>query len=342
MGIALAFGLIVLAMIYPVGDISGAHLNPAVSLGFFAARRFPLRDVISYILNQCAGAFAASGILRLLFPKDATLGATLPAGSAMQSFVLELILTTILMFVILNVSTGAAEKGITAGIAVGAVIGLQAIFAGPISGASMNPARSLAPAVVSQHPSSLWIYLVAPTAGALLSCPRLSMRAGRRLLLNFISRENVSINKSMKQKVLFICVHNSARSQMAAAWLNDICGDYFEAHSAGLEPGKLNPLAVQVMDEVGIDISNNKTQAVFDVFKSGQFFPYVVTVCDESEAKGCPIFPGVTQRLHWSFPDPAALVGTQQERLQGTRKIRDDIRARIEMWCDEMCVGAGV
>ena len=168
-GISLTFGLIVLAMIYTVGDISGAHLNPAVSLGFFAARRFPLREVVQYIVSQCAGAFVASGILHFLFPQNAALGATEPAGSATQSFILELILTTILMFVILNVSTGAAEKGITAGIAVGAVIGLEAMFAGPICGASMNPARSLAPAVVSQHLSSLWIYLIAPALGALLA-----------------------------------------------------------------------------------------------------------------------------------------------------------------------------
>lgn len=168
-GVALTFGLTVLAMIYTVGDISGAHLNPAVSLGFFAARRFPLREVIPYIVSQVAGAFAASGILRLLFPRDMALGTTLPAGSATQSFVLELILTAILMFVILSVSIGAAEKGITAGIAVGSVIGLEAMFAGPISGASMNPARSLAPAVVSQHLSGLWIYLVAPVFGALFA-----------------------------------------------------------------------------------------------------------------------------------------------------------------------------
>jgi arsenate reductase len=141
----------------------------------------------------------------------------------------------------------------------------------------------------------------------------------------------------MKKKVLFICIQNSARSQMAEAFLNLICPDYFEAHSAGLEPGALNPLAVQAMKEIGIDISQKKTQSVFDVFKSGQFFPYVITVCDESSAERCPIFPGVTKRLHWSFPDPAALTGSHQERLDGVRKIRDQIRARIEVWCDEMC-----
>jgi len=140
-----------------------------------------------------------------------------------------------------------------------------------------------------------------------------------------------------KQKVLFICVHNSARSQMAEAFLNLTCPDYFEAHSAGLEPGALNPLAIEAMKEIGIDISGKKTQGVFDVFKSGQFFPYVITVCDETSAERCPIFPGVTKRLHWSFPDSAALTGSHQERLDGVRKIRDQIRARIEMWCDEMC-----
>jgi aquaporin Z len=153
-------------MIYTVGDISGAHLNPAVSLGFFAARRFPFRQAIPYIASQCGGALTASGVLRLLFPQNEMLGMTLPAGSAIQSFVLELILTATLMFVILGVSTGAAEKGITAGIVVGAVIGLEAMFAGPICGASMNPARSLGPALMSGHLQKLWIYMLAPAAGA--------------------------------------------------------------------------------------------------------------------------------------------------------------------------------
>lgn len=165
-GIALTFGLIVLAMIYAVGDVSGAHLNPAVTLGFFAARRFPARSVLPYIGSQGVGALLASLALRLLFPAHATLGATLPRGDALQSFVLEIVLTCLLMFVILSVSTGAKEKGITAGIAIGSVIGLEAMFAGPVCGASMNPVRSLAPAVVSLHFESLWVYLTAPIIGA--------------------------------------------------------------------------------------------------------------------------------------------------------------------------------
>ena len=139
----------------------------------------------------------------------------------------------------------------------------------------------------------------------------------------------------MKKKVLFICVHNSARSQMAAALLNKRCGEYFEAQSAGLEPGKLSPLAVEVLREMEIDISKNKTQAVFDVFKSGELFAYVVAVCDESEAAGCPIFPGVTTRLHWSFPDPSKFPGSLEEKLEQTRKVRDKIEKQIRRFCAE-------
>ncbi len=168
-GVALTFGLVVLAMIYSVGDISGAHLNPAVTLGFFVARRFEARLVLPYILSQIIGAVAASVILHFLFPMNVLLGATLPLGSDLQSFVLELILTCILMFVILSVSTGANEKGITAGIAIGGVITLEALFAGPICGASMNPARSLAPALLSWHLEYLWIYLAAPVIGAMVA-----------------------------------------------------------------------------------------------------------------------------------------------------------------------------
>ncbi len=174
-GIALTFGLVVMAMIYTFGEVSGAHLNPAVTLGFAVAGRFAWKDVPGYVLAQIIGAVAASGVLHWLFPEHEKLGATLPAGSAMQSVVLELILTAILMLVILRISTGAKEKGITAGIAIGGVITLEAMFAGPICGASMNPVRSLAPALVSGHLEHLWIYLAAPTLGALLAVPLAKM-----------------------------------------------------------------------------------------------------------------------------------------------------------------------
>jgi len=170
-GLALTFGLIVLSMIYTFGDVSGAHFNPAVTVAFAAARRFPWSEVPAYVGAQLIGAFAASALLRLLFPSAATLGATLPAGAASQSLILETVLTFLLMLVILSVSTGAKEKGITAGIAIGAMIALEAMFAGPISGASMNPARSIAPAVMSGHVEHLWIYLAGPLLGALLAIP---------------------------------------------------------------------------------------------------------------------------------------------------------------------------
>lgn len=170
-GISLTFGFIVLAMIYTVGDVSGAHLNPAVTLGFWAAGRLGGRLVVPYMLSQFAGALVASAVLLFIFPQHPTLGRTTPVETAMQAFVLEVILTWILMLVILGVSTEAKEKGMIAGVAVGAVIALEALFAGPISGASMNPARSLGPALVSRHFEALWVYLAAPVIGAILAIP---------------------------------------------------------------------------------------------------------------------------------------------------------------------------
>lgn len=137
---------------------------------------------------------------------------------------------------------------------------------------------------------------------------------------------------SAKQRVLFVCIHNSARSQIAEAWLNHLAGDRFEAESAGIEPGKLNPVVVEVMREAGIDISRNQTKSVVGFIKEGRLYSTVVTVCDETAAERCPIFPGVTQRLHWSFPDPSQFTGTPQERLAKTREVRDAIRDRIQSW----------
>ncbi len=138
-----------------------------------------------------------------------------------------------------------------------------------------------------------------------------------------------------KKRVLFLCIHNSARSQMAAAFLQQIAGDRFEVESAGLEPGKLNPLAVDAMRKAGIDISRNGTQSVFELFKSGKRFQYVISVCDGASAERCPIFPGVTTRLNWSFDDPSSFTGTPEERLQKTIRVRDEIRERVRKWAEE-------
>ena len=168
-GVAITFGLIVMGMIYAFGDISGAHMNPAVTIGFAYAKKFPWNEVPAYVLAQLIGAFLASGILLYLFPESETLGATLPGLSAMKVFIFEIILTFFLMVVIINVSTGSKEIGVVAGIAIGSIVLLEAMFAGPITGASMNPARSIAPAVVSGNLADLWIYIFAPIIGCLLA-----------------------------------------------------------------------------------------------------------------------------------------------------------------------------
>ena len=165
-GVSITFGLAVMAMIYAVGDVSGAHLNPAVTLGFWLAKRFPGRAVLPYAVAQLVGALAASATLSWLVPETPTLGETTPAGSVPSSFVLEIVLTTILMFTILRISQGAKEKGVMAGIAVGGTVALASLFGGPISGASMNPARTLGPALVGGELNHLWVYLAGPALGA--------------------------------------------------------------------------------------------------------------------------------------------------------------------------------
>ena len=169
LGIGIVFGLVVMAMIYSVGNISGAHFNPAVTLGFWSAGRLQASAIFPYITGQVIGALIAALLLRLLFPEHATLGATLPAIDSARAFVLEVLGAFVLMFVILNVSTGHQEKGIMAGAAIGGVVAMLAIFAGPVTGASFNPARSLAPALASMHLESLWLYLLAPVCGAWLA-----------------------------------------------------------------------------------------------------------------------------------------------------------------------------
>jgi aquaporin Z len=170
-GIAITFGLIIMSMIYSLGNISGAHFNPAVSIAFTIAGRFSIKQLPGYIFSQLIGALLASLTLKFLFPANEFLGATMPAGTEMQSFILELILTFFLMLVIVNVAVGSKEQGMFAGLAIGSVVALEAMFAGPICGASMNPARSIAPAIMSGHLEHLWIYIIAPVIGASLAIP---------------------------------------------------------------------------------------------------------------------------------------------------------------------------
>src|ERR1700743_1921621 len=170
-GVAITFGLVVMSMIYTFGDISGAHLNPAVSIAFTIAKTFPVKQLLPFIVSQLSGALLASLTLKFLFPENQFLGATIPAGSSGQSFALEFILTFFLMLVIINVAKGSKEQGMFAGLAIGSVVALEAIFASPICVPSMNPARSFGPAIVSGHTEFLWIYLSATTLGAVSAIP---------------------------------------------------------------------------------------------------------------------------------------------------------------------------
>ncbi len=170
-GVSMVFGLVVMAMIYSIGNISGAHINPAVTLGFFFAGRIKKEEILPYIISQLVGSVLAAGLLKALFFTHDSLGATLPSGGIVIAFLLEIVLSFFLMFVILNVSTGHMEKGIMAGVAIGGTVAFEALMGGPVSGASMNPARSLGPALLSGNLDTLWIYIIAPIIGVWLAHP---------------------------------------------------------------------------------------------------------------------------------------------------------------------------
>ena len=170
-GISLSFGLVVMAVIYSVGETSGAHINPAVTLGFFCLNRLSGKDTGLYILSQSIGAILASLFLYSIYPSHPTLGLTSPSISILGTFIYEYLLSFLLMFVILSVATGAKEKGLMAGVAIGGTVALEALFAGPVTGASMNPARSLGPALMTGQLSHLWIYISAPILGAISAVP---------------------------------------------------------------------------------------------------------------------------------------------------------------------------
>lgn len=316
-GVSLTFGFIVTTMIYAVGDVSGAHLNPAVTFGFFLARRFPASRILPYVISQCTGALLASGLLHLLFSSHATLGATLPAGAPLQSFILECALTFFLMFVILSVSTGSKEKGIAPGIAIGAVVGLEALFAGPISGASMNPARSLAPALMSGHVEHLWIYLLAPLLGAAAAvfacrCVHESPCCGGH------GKRGVTLSNT--KKLLFVCIENSNRSQMAQAFARIHGKDHVEAYSAGSRPsGSINPKAIESMSEIGYDLSRHESKSIDDI-PAIEYDAVISMGCGD---EGCPLVRA-KYREDWQIPDPKVMPPEQ------FRTVRDLIETKVK------------
>jgi aquaporin NIP len=321
-GVSLTFGLVVLTLIYALGDVSGAHLNPAVTVGFFLARRFEVRFVLPYVVSQVAGAVLASLLLRLLFPAHQTLGATEPAGTAWQSFVLEVLLTLLLMMVILSVSSGAKEKSLMAGIAIGSVIALEALFAGPVCGASMNPARSLAPAIVSLRLESLWLYLTAPFLGAALAVPVAGYILGGHASPS-PSQGDLEMKNDTSQppkRVLFVCVENSNRSQMAEGFARLHGAGRVEAYSAGSHPsGKVNPRAVEFMREVGYDLTPHHSKSLTDL-PTGEFEAVVGMGCGD---EGCPL---VKAKRHeeWGIPDPKNLPPEEY------RAVRDQIERKVK------------
>lgn len=314
-GVALTFGLVVMAMIYAIGDVSGAHMNPAVTIAFWISGRFEGSRVAPYVGSQLTGALAASLCLRLLFWDHPTLGITVPSGPWLQSFVLEFLLTAMLMFVVLGVSTGAKENGVMAGAAVGAVVAFEALFAGPICGASMNPARSLGPALISGNLASLWIYLVSPTLGAAFAV--LGWRCVRP-------------ETARPKRVLFVCVENSNRSQMAEAFARIEGGAAVEAHSAGSSPsGRVNLKAVEAMRELGYDLTAHRSKSLSE-FSNVEFDAVVTMGCGDS----CPNIPA-RRREDWQIPCP------KEMPVQEFRQVRDLIRDKVKALLVELYTARG-
>lgn len=317
----LATGGILVAIILAFGPISGAHFNPAVTLGDALQGGLPWREAPAYIAAQLVGALAGVATADAMFGKPLFF-----ASHHVRHGFPVLLSEFVATFGLLAIIWGClrARQNVTAFAVAAYIVGAywftaSTSFANP----AVTLARSLSDTFAGIAPSDVPGFIVAELLGAL---------AATALLIWLTTETN-----SVKRFVLFVCVHNSARSQMAQAFLNARCPNDFVADSAGLEPGALNPLAVAAMREAGIDISQNSTKSVSDVLSGGRQYSYVVTVCDESSAERCPIVPGASQRLHWNFRDPAALEGSWGERLSQTRDIRDAIAARIDAWCGDVC-----
>lgn len=334
----LATGGVLAAIILAFGPISGAHFNPAVTLADALRGGLKWKDVAAYIAAQVTGAIVGVGLANSMFGEPVFF-ASHHARHGWPMLLSEFVATFGLLAVIWGCSR--YRSNLTAFAVAAYIVGAywftaSTSFANP----AVTIARSLSDTFAGIAPADAPGFIAAELVGALAATALFawlwpSSLAAEAVVIphHFVRRRRGDVKRS----VLFVCVHNSARSQMAEAFLNARCPDDFAAESAGLEPGTINPLAVAAMREVGIDLSNKETKSSFDLFKRGAQYSYVITVCDETSAERCPTFPGGARQLHWSFPDPAALQGTWEERLAQTRLIRDQIRTKIDGWCAEIC-----
>jgi glycerol uptake facilitator-like aquaporin len=333
-----ATGGVLVAIILAFRPISGAHFNPAVTLADALKGGLKWGDVPAYILAQLAGAIAGVALANLMFGEPIFF-ASRHARHGFPILLSEFVATFGLLAVIWGCSR--YRSNLTAFAVASYIVGAywftaSTSFANP----AVTIARSLSDTFAGIAPADVPGFIAAELVGAFAATALFAWLWSNNLPADAVAIPHDPIKRrpnSVRRSVLFVCVHNSARSQMAEAFLNERCADDFVAESAGLEPGTLNPLAVEAMREVGIDISKNAAKSASDLFKAGTQYSFVITVCDEASAERCPVFPGGARRLHWSFPDPAALQGTWGERLAKTRLIRDQIRAQIDAWCTEIC-----
>jgi glycerol uptake facilitator-like aquaporin len=334
----LATGGVLVAIILAFGPISGAHFNPAVTLSDALQGGIKWRETPAYIGAQCAGGLGGVALANVMFGYPAFF-ASHHARHGLPMLLSEFVAT----FGLLSVIWGCSRyrSNLTAFAVAAYIVGAywftaSTSFANP----AVTIARSLSDTFAGIAPRDAPGFIAAELLGAFSATALFAWFWSGSLSPDAVVVPHDSVrgrSNTVKHSVLFVCVHNSARSQMAEAFLKEQCPNDFTVESAGLEPGSLSPAAVASMREVGIDISRNQTKSVSDIIKSGRRYSYVVTVCDETSAERCPIFPGDSQRMHWSFPDPAALQGPWDHRLEKTRLIRDRIRAQIDEWCAEKC-----
>jgi glycerol uptake facilitator-like aquaporin/protein-tyrosine-phosphatase len=317
----LATAGVLVAVILAFEGVSGAHFNPVVTLVEALRGRTPWAAAGPYVAAQFAGGVAGVAIANAMFGEP-LLFASHHARHGAGVLLGEFVATFGLVVVIWGCSLRPARVtafAVAAYIAGAYWFTSSTSFANPAVTVARTMSDTFAGIAPADAPAFVVMELLGGAAAALLC----------RWLAKGISR--------MKQSVLFVCIHNGARSQMAEAFLNALCPRDFEAHSAGIEPGALNPLAVAAMGKAGIDISRHRTKSVASQIGGGRRYDYVITVCDDAGAEACPVVPGAKARLHWSFPDPAALAGPWEERLARAGEIRDAIRERVEAFCAERC-----